>query len=133
NNAGPAARRAASQLRENLMRLHELSARFSKADMTAAQKQCIFDLQEQALAGSQPMLMNSLEQGDAEEALAEWLEGRNVENPSERERALVSGGLNAERLECAREAFAGASLSDALGWLDALVSSMQLVTTIEES
>ena len=58
NNPGAAARRAASQLRENLMRLHELSARFSKAEMTAAQKQCIFDLQEQALAGGQPMMID---------------------------------------------------------------------------
>ena len=133
NNPGAAARRAASQLRENLMRLHQLSARFSKAEMTAAQKQCIFDLQEQALAGSQPLLMNSLEQSDAEEALAEWLEARNVENSWKMAPTLVSVGLNAERLECTQEAFTGSSLSDALGWLDALVSSMQLVTTIEES
>jgi signal transduction histidine kinase len=133
NNPGAAARRAASQLRENLMRLHELSARFSKSDMTAAQKQCIFDLQEQALAGSQPMLMNSLEQSDAEEALAEWLEAHNVENSWKMAPTLISVGLNAERLECTQEAFTGSTLSDALGWLDALVSSMQLVTTIEES
>jgi signal transduction histidine kinase len=133
NNPGAAARRAASQLRENLMRLHELSARFSKAEMTAAQKQCIFDLQEQALAGGQPMMMNSLEQSDAEEALAEWLEGHKVENSWKMAPTLVSAGLNAERLECTQEAFTGSTLSDALGWLDALVSSMQLVTTIEES
>ena len=30
NNPGAAARRAASQLRENLMRMHELSAKFSR-------------------------------------------------------------------------------------------------------
>src|ERR1700729_2146838 len=133
NNPGAAARRAASQLRENLMRLHELSARFSKAEMTPAQKQCIFDLQEQALAGGQPMMMNSLEQSDAEEALAEWLEAHNVENSWKMAPTLVSAGLNAKRLECTQEAFTGSTLSDALGWLDALVSSMQLVTTIEES
>jgi len=133
NNPGAAARRAASQLRENLMRLHELSARFSKSEMSAAQKQCIFDLQEHALAGTPPRLMNSLEQSDAEEALAEWLETNNVENAWKMAPTLVSVGLDAQQLECTQQAFAGSSLSDALSWLDALVSSMQLVSTIEES
>jgi len=133
NNPGAAARRAASQLRENLMRLHKLSARFSKAEMTAAQKQCLFDLQDQALAGGQPQSMNSLEQSDAEEALAEWLETHNVQNAWTMAPTLISVGLNASQLECTQEAFTGSTLSDALNWLDALASSMQLVTTIEES
>jgi signal transduction histidine kinase len=133
NNPGAAARRAASQLRENLMRLHELSARFSKSDMTALQKQCIFDLQDRALAGTPPTAMSSLEQSDAEEALAEWLETHNIENSWKMAPTLISAGLDADQLECTQEAFTGSSLSDALNWLDALVSSMQLVTTIEES
>ncbi len=134
NNPGTAARRAAQQLRENLMRLHKLSARFSKSEMTAAQKQCIFDLQDHALAGGQPQqFMNSLDQSDAEEALAEWLESHNIENSWKMAPTLVSVGLDSEQLECAHEAFTGATLSDALNWLDALVSSMQLVSTIEES
>jgi signal transduction histidine kinase len=133
NNPGAAARRAASQLRENLMRLHQLSARFSKAEMSAVQKQCLFDLQDQALAGGPPVLMNSLEQSDAEEALAQWLETHNIENAWKIAPTLVAAGLNANQLECTQEAFTGSTLSDALNWLDALVSSMQLVTTIEES
>jgi signal transduction histidine kinase len=133
NNPGAAARRAASQLRENLVRLHELSVRFSKSEMTSLQKQCIFDLQDRALAVASPMTMGSLEQSDAEEALAEWLETHNIENSWKMAPTLVSAGLDAEQLECAQQAFTGSSFSDALNWLDALVSSMQLVTTIEES
>jgi K+-sensing histidine kinase KdpD len=115
------------------MRLHQLSARFSKAEMSAVQKQCLFDLQDQALAGGPPVLMNSLEQSDAEEALAQWLETHNIENAWKIAPTLVAAGLNANQLECTQEAFTGSTLSDALNWLDALVSSMQLVTTIEES
>jgi signal transduction histidine kinase len=133
NNPGAAARRAASQLRENLTRLHALSVRFSKSEMTTLQKQCIFDLQDRALAGGSPMAMSSLEQSDAEDALAEWLETHNIENSWKMAPTLVSAGLDADQLECAQEAFTGSTLSDALNWLDALVSSMQLVTTIEES
>jgi signal transduction histidine kinase len=133
NNPGAAARRAASQLRENLTRLVELSAKFTKSGMTPEQKSCMIDLQEHALSKKQPVLMNSLEQSDAEEALAEWMENHDIENAWKMAPTLVSMGINARDLECAREAFEGASLSDALSWLDALVSSMQLVGTIEES
>lgn len=133
NNPGAAARRAASQLRSNLTRMHELTARFSKSEMSHAQKECMFDLQEHALSMKQPMVMSSLEQTDAEEALAEWMEEANIENAWMMAPALVSVGINADDLRCARAAFAGSTLSDALNWLEALVSSMQLVGTIEES
>jgi signal transduction histidine kinase len=133
NNPGAAARRAASQLRENLLRMHELTAKFSRTTLTEQQKQCMFDLQEHALAVKQPILMNSLQQSDAEESLAEWMEAANIENAWKMAPTLVSVGINAKELECARCEFPGPSFSDALNWLDAMVSSMQLVGTVEES
>ncbi|RZU43004.1 ATP-binding protein [Edaphobacter modestus] len=133
NNPGTAARRAASQLRANLMRMHELSAKFSKIDLSREQKECLHDLQEHTLQARQPIVMNSLEQSDAEEALAEWMEGANIENAWKMAPTLVSIGLKAEDLECARSEFPGSTLSDALNWLEAMASSMQLVATIEES
>lgn len=133
NNPGTAARRAASQLRENLLRMHELTAKFSKTEMSREQKQCMFDLQEHALAAQQPLHMNSLEQSDAEETLAQWMEDANIENAWKMAPTLVSIGIDSKELQCAREEFPGATFSDALSWLAALVSSMQLVGTIEES
>ena len=133
NNPGTAARRAASQLRENLLRMHELTAKFSRFELTQEQKQCIFDLQEHALTTKQPLHMNSLEQSDAEEALAHWMEQANIENAWKMAPTLVAIGINAEELQCARNEFPDARFSDALSWLNALVSSMQLVGTIEES
>lgn len=133
NNPGAAARRAASQLRENLLRMHELTAKFSRIELNQEQKQCMFDLQAHALAAKQPLQMNSLEQSDAEEALAEWMEEANIENAWKMAPTLVSIGIDKEELQCAREEFPGTIFSDALSWLAALVSSMQLVSTIEES
>ena len=133
NNPGAAAVRAASQLRENLQRMHALTARFSKAKLTDEQKQCMFELQECALSKHQPLHLNSLEQSDAEEALAEWMESANVDNAWKLAPALVAIGIDAGELECARAEFPGAFFSDALSWLEALVSSMALVATIEES
>ena len=133
NNPGAAAVRAAAQLRANLMRMHQLTAKFSKASLNDEQKQCMFELQEYALSKEKPVRMNSLEQSDAEETLAEWMESANVEDAWKLAPALVSIGIDSSELECARSEFPGPFFSDALSWLEALVSSMQLVSTIEES
>jgi signal transduction histidine kinase len=133
NNPGSAARRAASQLRENLMRMHELSFKFKERELTREQKTCMFDLQKQALSVKQPKMMNSLEQSDAEEALAEWMETANIDNAWKMAPTLVSIGMDATELERVRNDFNGPLLSEALSWLEAMVSSMQLVGTIEES
>jgi len=120
-------------LRENLLRLHEISLKFKERDFTAEQKHCMFDLQKHALAVKQPLMMNSLDQSDAEEALAEWMESANIENAWKMAPTLVSIGMKASELESVRNNFDGPLLGEALSWLDALVSSMQLVGTIEES
>ena len=133
NNPGAAAVRAAAQLRQNLLRMHKLTAKFSQAELNHEQKRCMFELQEYALAKQKPLRMNSLEQSDAEEALAEWMENANVEDAWKLAPALVSVGIDSSELECARSEFPGPFFSDALSWLEALVSSMQLVGTIEES
>jgi signal transduction histidine kinase len=133
NNPGAAAVRAAAQLRENLLRMHNLTAKFSKAELNHEQKKCMFELQEYALSKDKPVRMNSLEQSDAEEALAEWMESANVEDAWKLAPTLVSIGIDSSELECARSEFPGPFFSDALSWLEALVSSMQLVGTIEES
>jgi len=133
NNPGTAAIRAASQLRENLLRMHKLTAKFSKSHLSDDQKGCIFQLQEYALAKAKPAPMNSLDQSDAEEALAAWMETAEVEDSWRLAPTLVSMGITADDLKCARDVFPGPEFSDALSWLEALVSSLQLVGTIEES
>jgi len=133
NNPGAAARRAASQLRTNLESLHRLSAKFRRTQLSAEQKECLFELQDRAMSVSQPIRMNSLEQSDAEETLATWMESAHVDNAWKLAPALVSVGINSEVLECAREEFTPDIFGDALSWLEALVSSQQLVGMIEES
>jgi signal transduction histidine kinase len=133
NNPGAAARRAASQLRNNLMRLHELAARFTRTELTSEQKDCILELQEYALHAKPEVPLSTLEQTDAEEALTEWMESAHVEDAWKLAPTLVTIGIDAEHLECARSSFDDQVFSDALNWLDALVSSQQLVSTIEES
>ena len=133
HNPGSAAKRAASQLRENLMRLQELSLRSSAHPKTLPQLECMHDLLQHAVQGCRAPAMSSLEQADAEESMSEWLQSVGVENAFTIGPALVNIGFDQKELDCARDAFENGGLSDALNWLEALVSSVSLVCAIEES
>ncbi len=133
NNPGTAARRASTQLRDNLTRMHRLSAKWSRTQLSEEQKKCVYELQDFALCAKPAITMSSLEQSDAEEALAEWMESAEIEDAWRLAPALVSVGMDSARLDCARHTFPASIFSDAVNWLEALVSSMQLVGTIEES
>jgi signal transduction histidine kinase len=133
HNPGSAAKRAASQLRENLMRLQELSLRSSGKAKTQMQLECMHDLLQHAVRTCHAPALSSLDQADAEEAMSEWLQSAGVENAYTIGPALVAIGFEQRELDCAKEAFETGSLSDALNWLEALVSSVSLVCAIEES
>ena len=133
HNPGSAAKRAASQLRQNLLRLQELSLRFSEHQKTVPQVQCMHSLLEQTLRSCYTPAMSSLEQADAEEEMSEWLSSVGVQNAYAIGPALIAVGLKKPELDCAQEAFNPSDFSDALNWLEALVSSVSLVCTIEES
>ena len=133
HNPGSAAKRSASQLRENLLRLQQLSLRSSSHPKTPEQLDCIKGLLEHAVSGCRMKAMSSLDQADAEEAMGEWLISAGVENAYSIGPVLVGMGFEREELACAREFFDAPAFSDALNWLGSLVSSMTLVCAIEES
>jgi signal transduction histidine kinase len=133
NNPGAAAHRAAAQLRQNMDRLYHLGAKFSRSELSSKQKECLFELQAHAIAATHPRRMNSLEQSDAEEELATWMEAAHIPDAWKLAPTLVSIGISATDLECARCEFSETTFADALNWLEALASSQQLVGMIEES
>jgi signal transduction histidine kinase len=134
HNPGSAAKRASSQLRENLMRLQELSLRSAAKPKTALQLECMHNLLMHAFGScDNTPAMSTLEQSDAEEALSEWLQAAGVENAFTIGPALAAIGFNSNELACAKDAFVDSGFSDALNWLEALVSSVSLVCAIEES
>lgn len=133
NNPGSAAKRAAATLRENLVRLQELSLRSSEHPKTAEQLGCMRSLLLHAVKSCRMQALSSIEQAEAEEALSEWLAAAHVENAYIIGPALVEMGFNPQELACAQQAFDSQSFSIALNWLGSLVSSFSQVCTIEES
>lgn len=133
NNPGTAAKRAASQLRENLLQLQKLSLRMSDQPRTAEQMECMRGLLEHALNGCSMAAMSSVDQADAEESMAEWLADAGVENAYTIAPTLVAMRYDRHELDCARAYFDKSSFSNALNWLGALASSVSLVCSIEDS
>ena len=133
NNPGAAASRAASHLRENILRLQQISLDMCKTPLSAEQKDCLFELQQQVFANNKPAGLNSLEEADREEELCNWLEEVGVENPWRLAPTLAGAGWGRGDVECAKASFPPNILSSALNYLDALINSMQQVGTIEES
>ncbi|MGD0630152.1 MAG: ATP-binding protein [Terracidiphilus sp.] len=133
HNPGSAAKRSASQLRINLLRLQELSLRHGAKPKTQLQLDCMHSLLEHAFRGCHAPSLSTVEQSDAEEAMSEWLQAAGVENAFTIGPALVEIGFDLRQLDCAKAAFERAEFSDALNWLGALISSVSLVCTIEES
>jgi signal transduction histidine kinase len=133
NNPGAAAKRAAAQLRENLVRLQELSLRAAEHPKTPEQIHCLKELLTHAVRSCRMQALSSLEQAEAEETLSEWLADAKVENAYTIGPALVEMGFNPQELSCAQTAFDAPSFSSALNWLGSLVSSFSQVCAIEES
>jgi signal transduction histidine kinase len=65
--------------------------------------------------------------------MSTWLDAAGVENAFTIAPSLVEIGFTPEQLDCAREAFEASGFSDALNWLESLVSSVSLVCSIEEA
>jgi signal transduction histidine kinase len=110
-----------------------LSLRFADEPKTPVQLDCMRLLLEHTVNGCRLSAMSTIEQSEAEEQMAEWLSASGVENAYSIAPVLVGMGLKEEELVCAKDAFSPTHFSDALNWLEALVSSVALVCTIEES
>ncbi len=134
NNPGAAAKSAATQMRDNLRRLQQLSLRMCSHEvLTKSQADCLRVLQEKALQPQKQSPMSSIDQADAESELETWLEDHGIENAWKLAPTLIGIGFSAQTLECAQHEFPGNTLSDPLNWMETLISSVQLVGTIEES
>ena len=133
NNPGSAARRAALQLRSNLNRMHQLARSFAEHGHSASQRECLNALQDRILSSQGTVCLSSLEQTDAEEALAEWMDSRGIADAWTMAPVLVNSGIATGDLECLGKVFTGKDFHEPLEWLEATASSVQMVDLVERS
>lgn len=132
NNPGAAARRAASQLRENFQNLQTQALALNL--LSKEQLKFINDIQHQATqhACNSPKL-NPITQSDQEDEVTDWLEDHDVKNSWKLAPTLVNAGLNTEKLDTVADNIPVDCLSSVLTWLDATLSSFGLIHEIEQS
>jgi signal transduction histidine kinase len=129
NNPASAVRRAAMKLAEHRNRLPALVSALVRHDLTSEALQGLAELRAKALerTGS---TRSALERADLEDALAEWLEDRGIDDAWREAAVFVEAGLSVEDLEEAVGPLPPESLPDALAWAGSGLDSDRIVSEI---
>jgi signal transduction histidine kinase len=119
NNPAAAARRAASQLAEEVAVVQSTLVKFVKSGVERADAEQLVDLQQEALARAEAATaLDTLDAADAEDELLERLEALNVPEPWRLSEPLASAGIDQDWLDRVA-AHAGKATPAALHWVAA--------------
>lgn len=133
NNPAAAAQRAAAQLHETFAALQahtrallQMDARLSPEAWAA-----LAALQEEAQRAHPPLA--PLDQSEREDAIADWLETRDVPDGWNCAPALVGAGITAARLDALAAALDPAAVAPVVGWLAETIAADGLVRDVGQS
>jgi signal transduction histidine kinase len=135
NNPAAAAARASDQLRESIQCLQALVLERERPFNTE-ELQVLSEVQKDALArirtrDEKPQL-DPLAQSDLEDAITEWLETKDVDEPWRMAPVLASAGIGPDRLE-ELSARVGHDAGCILPWIEGVLNLADLLDQIENS
>ena len=137
NNPSSASRRAAELLRESLENRRSLGMRLTRAaargEIDPVQLDALERIVHEAFGRDNAPALSSLERSDLEDEVALWLEDRGVEEAWDLSPTLVDAGLGIAELKLVESAVPPITLTDALGYLEAVLGTARLVDEIEAS
>ncbi|MEC4814594.1 MAG: ATP-binding protein [Scytonema sp. PMC 1069.18] len=132
NNPGAAARRAASQLRENFQNWQTLTLQLNL--LSKEQIKFIADIQSQAAKhASHTSKLDPLTQSDKEDEVSDWLEDHDISNGWKLAPTLVNAGFDTNKLDSVADNIPPECLGHVLQWLEATLASYGLINEIEQS
>jgi signal transduction histidine kinase len=133
NNPATAARKAASDLRQNVEDVQDYACELNQRLGTEQWQQLVATSKEAVhCVESQPKL-NPLEQSDREEALECWLDSQNIADAWELAPVLVNARIDQEVLEALKRTVPAEDLGNAIRWLVADVTTRELLKSIIHS
>ena len=135
NNPASAAQRAASQLRDTINALQKLVLERQRP-FTDEERKALAEIQREALDCVEcrdDIRLDPLEQSDREDAVTTWLEDNNVEDAWRLAPVLVSGGIDADRLDALAAEMGTEDLVEVLPWIEGVVSLADLLDQVEQS
>ncbi len=134
NNPAAAVKRGASQLREDLTRLEELTIRLDGLDVPPAQSEALKNLRAQIDENAQSaQTLDAITRSDYETEIQDWLDAHNIPEPWEVAPRLVALGFTREKLEQWDSLFDETILPCVVEWAAARGASISLLSEISES
>lgn len=136
NNPAAAARRAASQLREQLAEVEKLTEQLDARGLTPAQRAALTALRSEidhSQENENDPQLDPLARADLENEVQDWLADRNIPEPWEVAPRLVALRLTPARLEELAKEFTPDELPPVLAWVAAQGNSIALLDEIGSS
>ncbi len=134
NNPASAARRAARELREVFPVLQTQTLKLTQKSLRDDQREFLTTLQQDAIARAQNApLLNPLTQSDREDSIIEWMDAHSIQNGWQLASTLVGAGLDSDWLDQISAQLRGQCLHEILLWLDATLTIVGLLNTLEHS
>lgn len=134
NNPAAAVKRAASQLRDELRRVEQLTVQLDGLDVSPEQRAALKQVRGQIDAGAgQNVKLDALTRADYESEVQDWLDAHNVPEPWEVAPRLVALGFSRVQLEEWDTLFDDQTLSPVIEWAAARGSGIALLAEIADS
>ena len=133
NNPAAAGRRAAKQLGHEIASLQKKMLSLRGKQFLPHHRQLLQKLQQQALDTASDSSLSPLELSDREDNLADWLENKGVEDAWELVPSLACAGIESIHLEELASEMESRAFSEAMGWLEATLTTNALVNEVEQS
>jgi signal transduction histidine kinase len=107
--------------------------RAARGEIDPVQLDALERIVHEAFGRDNAPALSSLERSDLEDEVALWLEDRGVEEAWDLSPTLVDAGLGIAELKLVESAVPPITLTDALGYLEAVLGTARLVDEIEAS
>lgn len=134
NNPAAAVRRGASQLREDLRQLEQLTIELDGLDLPPNQREALKalrgEIDETARHAQQ---LDAITRSDMESEIQDWLDAHNIPEPWEVAPRLVALGISREKLEEFDAQFDDQTLPLVIKWSAARGASLSLLDEIADS
>ncbi len=134
NNPAAAVRRSALDAKDRLQSFPSLMTGLLSAPLQPAHVGALAKLRE-ALGSRDTPVLSTLERGEREDAIMDWLDDHDVPNGWQLAESLCDAGLSVHDLDTLAEQLAGDEniLSVALPWLEAHLATERLLADIESA
>lgn len=134
NNPAAAVKRGASQLREDLRRLEQLTIQLDGLDVSPEQREALKNLRAEIDENSRRAnKLDAITRADMESEIQDWLDEHNIPEPWEVAPRLVALGFTREKLMQLDSRFDNGTLPLVIEWSAARGASISLLDEIADS